>query len=94
MTGKLVADAPAEQGRMDATRFIGPRTFRLQDGVWTEASLPDAKDNVKVVRVEFDSKEYWDLLATHPELRDVLALGTDVRFALGDKICEIHSKKK
>jgi hypothetical protein len=74
-----------------AQKLIGQRTFRFEQGIWTETSLLDSKDQA-VARVEFDSKEYWDLVTRHPELRDVLALGTQVKFRVGNKIYEIYGK--
>jgi len=53
-----------------------------------------AKKDATPIRIEFDSKEYWDLVAKNPELREVFALGTEVRFEIGGKVYEIFSKNK
>ena len=95
-TGRLMAkpdnasSGPA-QPQAPAQKLLGQRTFRFEQGVWTETSLLDSKDQA-VARVEFDSKEYWDLVTRHPELQDVLALGTQVKFRVGNKIYEIYGK--
>lgn len=83
------ANGPAQ---VHAQKFVGRRTFRFDQGFWTETTLDGAKDPA-MTRVEFDSKEYWDLVSKHPELRDVLALGTQVKFQLGNKFYEIYDKK-
>jgi hypothetical protein len=74
-------------------KFVGQRTFQLDQGVWNETSVM-AKKDATPIRIEFDSKEYWDLVTKNPELREVLALGTEVRFELGGKVYEIFSKNK
>jgi Ca-activated chloride channel family protein len=72
-------------------QFVAGRTFQMDAGFWSETSVM-ASEAKAAVRIEFDSKEYWDLVSKHPELKDVLALGTQVRFLLGGEIYEIYSK--
>jgi Ca-activated chloride channel homolog len=94
-TGKLTsryANGPGVQTQQ-VQKFIGQRTFQLDQGIWNETSVM-AKKDATPIRIEFDSKEYWDLIAKNPELREVLALGTDLRFELGGRIYEIFSKNK
>ena len=76
-----------------AQKFVGQRTFQLDQGIWNETSVM-AKEDGTPIRIEFDSKEYWDLVAKNPELREVFALGTEVRFEIGGKVYEIFSKNK
>ena len=92
ITGKLESRGANEPTQVQAQKFVGRRTFRFDQGFWTETALEGIKDP-KITRVEFDSKEYWDLISKHPELRDVLALGTQVKFQVGDKFYEIYDKK-
>jgi hypothetical protein len=63
----------------------------MENGFWNETSTMGANQQ-PAVKVEFDSKEYWDLVSKNPELKDVLALGTQVRFLLDNKIYEVYSK--
>lgn len=92
-TGQLQSVGRSHRGESAAPiqaqqKFIGQRTFQLDQGIWNETSLMDKKDQA-VTRIEFDSKEYWDLLAKNAELRDVLALGTQVKFQLGTKVYQV-----
>lgn len=91
-TGELRAGKALTESRVQLQKLVGTRTFRFEKGFWKEATLDGAKDPA-VTRLEFDSKEYWDLVLKHPELRDVLALGTQVKFQLGTKFYEIYDKK-
>jgi Ca-activated chloride channel homolog len=94
-TGRLEARKPGQaqmQVQTQVQKFVGRRTFRFDAGFWVESTLEGAKDPL-MTRVEFDSKEYWDLVSKHPELRDVLALGTQVKFQVGNKLFEIYDKK-
>jgi Ca-activated chloride channel family protein len=91
-TGELHVGKVVTQSQVQQQRFVGGRAFRFDQGFWTETTLDAAKDPA-VTRVEFDSKEYWDLVSKHPELRDVLALGTQVKFQFGTRFYEIHDKK-
>lgn len=92
-TGKLHSGASLTNGRRPAPaqqQFVAGRTFQLEGGFWTETRVM-ASESKATSRIEFDSKEYWELVAKHPEIKDVLALGTQVRFLLEGKICEIFS---
>ena len=92
VTGQVQARGASEPAAVKVQKFVGQRTFRFDQGFWTETALDGVKEP-QVTRVEFDSKEYWDLISKHPELRDVLALGTQVKFQLGNKFYEIYDKK-
>lgn len=71
-------------------QYVGQRTFQNDGGFWNETSVIGSKD--QAVRLEFDSKDYWDFVFKHPELKEVLALGTNVRFRHQGKIYEVFSK--
>jgi hypothetical protein len=45
--------------------------------------------NAKSVRIQFGSKEYFEFLSQHPQAAPWLALGQNVRFALGGVVYEI-----
>jgi Ca-activated chloride channel family protein len=92
VTGQVESRAAKAPAQVQAQKFLGRRTFRFDQGFWTETALDGVKEP-KLTRIEFDSKEYWDLISKNPELRDVLALGTQVKFQLGDKFYEIYDKK-
>ena len=93
-TGKLQSRAAlANTGQPSGPnqQFAAGRTFQMDDGFWTETSVMASKTEA-AVRIEFASDDYWQLVSKHPELKDILALGTQVRFRLADKIYEIYSK--
>jgi Ca-activated chloride channel family protein len=85
--GKPLASMP----QIQAQQYVGQRTFQMENGFWNETSTMGANQQ-PAVKIEFDSKEYWDLVSKNPELKDVLALGTQVRFLLNNKIYEVYSK--
>ncbi len=89
------ASKPADAKRIEAAleaqdpRFVGGRTFYPNDGGWVDAlvqGLPDAKPE----RVAFNSDEYFELLAKHPEAAAWLSLGSNVQFVLGDTLYEVY----
>ncbi len=71
------------------TRTAAGRSFQWLNGVWTETAAVSLKAKSESIR--FDSPEYWTFVTAHPELREVLALGTDVKFVLRGKLYEIVS---
>jgi len=71
------------------TQFIAGRSFYQNGNQWIDASIQKLKD-AKRVRVQFGSREYFDLIATKPETRSWLALGQNVQFALGTVVYEIY----
>jgi Ca-activated chloride channel homolog len=71
------------------SRYAGGRTFFLNENQWIDSgiqSLPDAERR----RVQLGSKEYFELLGQHPEVRSWLALGQSVQFLLDQTVYEIH----
>jgi hypothetical protein len=48
--------------------------------------LPDAQR----IRIRFDSREFFDLLARYPKLLPYLAAGRNVQIALGGRIYEVY----
>lgn len=90
-TGKLQSSAGAGFGGELPSRNAGGKTFHLEGNTWTETTINAAKD-AKIERLEFDSPDYWKFATAHPELKDILALGTNLRFLLEAKIIEIFVK--
>ena len=70
------------------TQFAGGRSFYQNGNQWIDGTLQRLKDP-KRVRVQFNSKEYFDLVANKPETRPWLALGQNVQFALNGVVYEI-----
>ena len=70
------------------TRRVGDRTFYKVGERWVESGLPADWDK-QATKVPAFSKDYFDLLTAHPELKDVLALGKQVVLKLGKQILSI-----
>lgn len=70
-----------------AMRSVAGRSFASSGGIWIEAGL---EARAADVTVDYLSAEYFELLAAHPELADVLALGERVRFALSGRVYEVR----
>jgi Ca-activated chloride channel family protein len=71
------------------TRFVNGRNFFQNGNQWIDArvqKLPQAQK----VRIQFNSQQYFDLLAKEPQVRPWLALGQNVQFALGEKVYEVY----
>jgi len=77
----------AEYGQQ--TRFVNGRSFFQSGEQWIDARVPQAAQ-ARRVRIQFNSSEYFDWLARHPEAGGWLALGSQVQFLLDDTIYEIH----
>src|SRR5439155_11694269 len=73
------------------TQFAGGRSFYQNGNQWIDGSVQKLKD-AKRVRVQFNSKEYFDLVAKKPETLRWLALGQNVQFALNDTIYEVFDQ--
>lgn len=71
------------------TRFVGGRNFFQNDDQWIDTQVQQRKNPTRQ-RVQFNSSEYFDLVAKHPEARPWLALGSKVQFVLGGTVYEVH----
>jgi Ca-activated chloride channel family protein len=78
--------------RMDQSiqqsRFVNGRNFFQNGRQWIDASAQKAI-NAPRVRIQFNSKEYFDLAAQEPEARPWLALGQNVQFFLNGQTYEV-----
>jgi hypothetical protein len=91
-TGRLQSrDLKRDAATPHVQQFVGQRTFQLDNGSWCETDVL-ASSKKPDLRIEFDSNGYWDFVLKHPELKEVLALGTNLRFQLADKVIEIYGK--
>jgi Ca-activated chloride channel family protein len=72
------ADAPVAPaaGAADKVRIVGPRTFVFREGLWMDTGFDP--DEMETMKVEFLSKDYYELVRTHPELAAGFALGQRV----------------
>jgi hypothetical protein len=71
------------------TKFVSGRSFYQNGAQWIDAGIQKLKD-AKRLRIQFNSQEYFDLIAQKPEARPWLALGQNVQFALNGTVYEIY----
>jgi len=69
------ADAPAEKLKeaVEIVRYADARTFLFVDGVWVDTIYDP--EQFKTIKIDFLSKDYFNLLASKPALASALALG-------------------
>lgn len=92
-SGRLLAP-PDKLGEFQLTdRYVGGRTFKLEGDAWVETVVLQLNERDPAVRLEFNSKEYWEFAAKNPALAEILAIGTDLKFIHENKLHEIYSKK-
>jgi Ca-activated chloride channel family protein len=80
VTAVNVADDPLGQiitGNSAVNQFVANKNFVLQDNVWIDGAFEKDKA-LPEKRVEFASKEYFDLVEQKPELASYFALGEEV----------------
>jgi Ca-activated chloride channel homolog len=77
-TTTSLAEADAAGAKSSALRRAGGRTFTLRDSVWTDAGI---RGEARVVRLQAFSPAYFALLTAIPELRELLAVGENVKVA-------------
>ncbi len=72
-----------------AARFVNGKSFTQNGNQWNDTSLQSAQ-NARRNRVQFASKEYFELLNDKPDSAQWLALGNSVTFTLGSDVYEIY----
>jgi len=70
------------------TKFVGGRTFFFSGDQWIDSQVQKTDPNKKV-RIQFGSKEYFDLLTRNPKVALWFALGQKVQFVLGPVVYEV-----
>ncbi len=71
------------------TQFVAGKNFFQNDKQWIDADI-QKNPNARHVRIQFGSKEYFDLVAKNPQALPWLALGQNVQFALDSTVYEIY----
>src|SRR5204863_9446335 len=93
-SGRAAGSKAAEVAdKLDAiqqeTRWVNGKAFAQSGTNWTDTSV-QAQANAKRNRVQFASKEYFDLLTNKPESAQWLALGKNVQFTLGSELYDVY----
>ncbi|NQW62038.1 MAG: VWA domain-containing protein [Deltaproteobacteria bacterium] len=73
----------------NSSRFASGRSFSRHGEVWVEAGLGNRSPDRRIVAW---SHAYFELLRSHPELREALALGEQVRLRLGNEVIEVSAR--
>lgn len=91
-TAPLASAAATPAGRLvqytQRARFVGNRAFYRDGNGWLDGNLSTQK-NAKVSRLAFGSDAYFAFLAQHPEMEPYLALGRNVKLAVGNEEYDI-----
>lgn len=71
------------------TGFFSPLCFTRRSNQDVDDATPRMTEAQRV-RIRFDSREFFDLLARYPKLLPYLAAGRNVELALGGRIYEVY----
>ena len=71
------------------SRFVGGRNFYQNGAQWIDSTIQALKDPARI-RIQINSKEYFDLIAAQKDVLPWLSLGTAVQFVLDGKVFEIY----
>ena len=70
-------------------KFVNGRSFYQNANQWIDSEVQKAS-NAKRVRIQFNSPEYFDLIAKESKALPWLALGKNVQFVLASTVYEIY----
>jgi hypothetical protein len=70
-------------------QFIAGKSFFQNSQQWTDSAV-QKQTNAKRLRIQFGSRDYFDLVATQPKALPWLALGQNVQFVLNDTVYDIY----
>ncbi len=73
----------------EEVKNVQGRAFYNSGIFWNDSQL-QSQSNLNIVRIQFASKEYFELIEDEPESAEVLALGRNVRFVMNSQIYEIY----
>ena len=71
------------------SQFVSGKNFFQNGELWLDSDVQN-NANVKHVRLQFNSTEYFDFLAKNAQAVPWLALGSNVQFVLDGVVYEIH----
>ena len=86
------AGVEAERGAQQyaqQSRYVAGRTFYQNGSLWVDGEIQKQMD-AKRIRIQFESKDYFDLLQEHPKALAWLSLGKNVQFLLDKTIYEVY----
>lgn len=77
--------------QMSVTKNINRRNFYKIGGVWVDSKY---KKDMAKIKIRYGSKAYFKLLEIMPELKDYLALGTNLILTVNEKALCIEDVEK
>lgn len=86
---KSIHDPSSSSDYTQQNRYAGGRAFYQNGPVWTDSLVQKQNAQSRRVQLQFASKEYFDLMQKHPEVKPWLALGNRVQFVLADTVYEV-----
>ena len=78
-----------KQSLSESSRFVAGKTFFFNQEKWVDSDLQKLRDS-KVVRIQFGTQDYFDLLAKNPSIVKWLAMGPNVQFVLNGTAYEVY----
>lgn len=72
------------------SRWVNGKCFTQNGANWSDTDVQSVKQDAKRNRVQFASKEYFDLLTSKPEAAQWLALGRNVQFTIGTELYDVY----
>ena len=92
-TGKERLDYRDREGNVQnvaqQTKNVFGRAFYNTNNMWVDSAVQGQK-NQTPQRIQFASREYFDLLRKYPKSSQFLALGSNVRFVMNNQVFEIY----
>ena len=92
--GKPRLDYTAKDGSRanltDQVRTVNGRAFYQTGAQWTDILVQKAKGPTQKRRMQFGSKEYFELIRKSPEAARYMSLGKNVAFMLNAEVIEIY----
>jgi Ca-activated chloride channel family protein len=91
MGGRAVinTDAGTATQFVQNSTYVNGRNFYQNGNQWVDSQVQQSQ-TARRVRLQFNSKEYFDFAATNAAARPWLALGNNVQFVLQDTVYEIY----
>ncbi len=91
--GRIVFSKPVPDTAKAYTqnsRFAGGKNFYQNGAQWIDGDVQKQRDDVKKVRLQFGSKEYFELATKDARARQWLTLGSNLQFVLDSTTYEIY----
>jgi hypothetical protein len=68
---------------------LGERGFVQRGDAWVDTAVQQMP-NAKRIRIRFDSREFFEIVAKYPKALPLALTAKNVQFAMGDTVYEIH----